>query len=137
MSIARAFLFAGFLTILPFVVGCEADHTAEVKGTAHFDGQPIEDGSISFFPIDGKSSTSGGIIKNGVYSVKVPQGVMKVAITWQKETGEKKKLYDTDDSPVMSKKAQALPEKYASRENTELECEVKPGVNVKDWDLKK
>jgi hypothetical protein len=140
MSTARAapvVKFAGLLGILLFVVGCEADPTALVKGTAQFDGQPIEDGSISFFPVDGKSQTAGGNIKNGAYSVKVPQGVMKVAITWQKETGEKKKLYDTDDSPVMSKKAQALPDKYADREKTELQYEVKPGINAKDWILTK
>jgi hypothetical protein len=137
MSIARAASFAGCLGILLFVAGCVTDPTVEVKGTAQFDGQPIADGAISFFPVDGKSPTAGGTIKDGAYSVKVSPGVMKVTITWQKETGEKKKLYDTPDSPVVVKKSQVLPEKYASRDQTELEYEVKPGVNVKDWDLTK
>jgi hypothetical protein len=137
MSRIRAASFAGFVAVLTFIGGCSVDATVEVKGTVRYDGQPIAEGAINFIPIDGMTSTAGGLIKDGAYSVKVPPGVMKVTITSIKETGESKKLYDAPESPKRPIRAQVLPDKYAHREQTELQYEVKPGINVKDWDLEK
>jgi hypothetical protein len=136
MPIQRAVWFGGFLVALLLLAGCDRDNTVEVKGTVQFDGKPIEDGSINFVPADGKSQTAGGAIKDGKYSVKVPVGPMKLTISAPKVVG-KKKLYDTPESPERPVMAESLPAKYADREKTELEFEVKPGVNEKNWDLKK
>jgi hypothetical protein len=62
---------------------------------------------------------------------------MRVTITSVKETGQWKKAYDTEQSPKKPIKAQVLPDKYAHREQSELQYEVKPGINVKNWDLEK
>jgi hypothetical protein len=137
MSKIRAASFVGFLAVLVAIVGCEGDHAPVVKGAVQFDGQPIEKGSINFVPIDGNSNTAGGEIINGAYSVKVPQGVMKVTITWSKDSGRRKKLYGGPDSPERPLFDQVIPAKYSDMQQTELQYEVTPGENIKDWDLKK
>ena len=119
--------------LLP-LVGCDDGNIAEVSGTVSLDGTPIEAGSIMFVPADGSTSTAGGAIKNGKYSVKVPLGKMKVSITMPKKVG-KKKLYNTPDSPEGDLWAEGLPAKY--NEKSELELEVKSGRNPKNWELTK
>jgi hypothetical protein len=124
--------WAGVFAALLALAGCTDSKNGQVSGTVKVDGIPIESGAITFLPVDGKTATAGGIIKNGAYSVKVPVGAMKVSISAPKVIGEKK-IYNTPNSPVMPITKEALPEKY--NEKTELTFEVKPGANPKDWDL--
>jgi hypothetical protein len=112
--------------------GCSDQSTAEVSGMVRVDGNPVETGSIMFVPADGIGSTAGGEIKDGKYSVRVPVGKMKVSISSPKLV-RMKKLYNTPDSPEMPWNEEALPKRY--NEQTELELDVTPGSNKKDWDL--
>lgn len=112
------------------LTGCGGEQT--VSGTVKVDGKPLPEGNIMFSPVDGKSATAGGSIKDGEYSVKVPVGVMRVSISAPKVIG-KKKLYNTPDSPLRDVTAEALPAKY--NEKTELKLDVKPGLNDKDFEL--
>jgi hypothetical protein len=112
--------------------GCSGETEGTVSGTVRVDGVPVEKGAITFIPADGKTSTSGGEIKDGRYSVHVPVGKMKVSISVPKET-RKKKLYPTPDSPEMAMYDESLPARYNSK--TELDLDVKSGKNPKDWDL--
>jgi hypothetical protein len=57
---------------------------------------------------------------------------MKVSISSPKLV-RMKKLYNTPDSPEMPWNEEALPKRY--NEQTELELDVTPGSNKKDWDL--
>jgi hypothetical protein len=114
--------------------GCDDAKIGEVSGTVTVDGSPMDAGSITFVPVDGKTSTAGGEIKNGHYSVKVPIGKMKVSISMPRES-RKKKLYNTPDSPVGTMYEEGLPAKYNGK--TELELEVKSGRNPKNWELTK
>jgi hypothetical protein len=105
----------------------------EVQGTGKVNGKPVEEGAIDFEPVDGLTPTGGGIITNGQYSAKVPVGLMKVSIKSFKP-GPSRKEYENDpNSRMISIKVQELPAKYNTE--TELQYEVKPGVNEKDWDL--
>ena len=114
-------------------LGCGADETAsQVTGKVTFDDQPIENGTISFFPVDGKTKTTGGPINAGSYSVRVPVGTMWVRISMPKVVG-KKKLYDEPNSPERSLYAEGLPPRY--NQETELKLEVTPGGVQKDWEL--
>jgi hypothetical protein len=127
----------GRLALLAFalfvLVGCFGKRTAQVTGTVLVDGQPLEKGSISFIPADGKGSTAGGDIKDGKYSVaQVSPGTMKVQIRYPRVSG-KKKLYDTPDSPTRDTFTEVLPKKY--NDQTELQFDVQPGKNEKDWNL--
>jgi len=135
MRSARGLWAGGFVVALLMLIGCGSSGTATVHGTVKVDGQPVKAGAISFYPKDGKAKTTGGEIKDGHYSVEVPVGVMKVSISEPKGTGKKKKLYaGKADSPEVELKEEGLPERYNIQ--SELELEVKPGDNPKDWDLK-
>lgn len=112
--------------------GCADQSSGEVTGMVRVDGTPIESGAITFIPADGATSTAGGTIKAGRYSVRVPVGKFKVSISMPRET-HKKKLYAAADSPEMAMYQEGLPARY--NERTELELEVKSGSNTKDWDL--
>jgi hypothetical protein len=122
----------GVLAALLALAGCGGGKTAQVNGTVKVDGKPVESGAIMFVPVDGKTSTAGGEIKDGRYSVQVPVGAMKVSISAPKVVG-KKKVYPTPNSPEMPVTKEALPARY--NEQTELRLDVKPGTNPKDFDL--
>jgi len=124
---------AGVLLTLLALAGCGDDKNGLVSGTVQVDGEPVAAGAILFVPVDGQTATAGGEIKDGRYSVKVPVGTMKVSLSAPKVVG-KKKIYPTENSPIMPITVEALPAKY--NEHTELRLDVKPGKNEKDWDLR-
>ncbi len=138
MRFHRAACLAGYLTTLLALTSCGESKTATVKGTVTFDGKPIESGSINFFPVDGaKGGTAGGIIKNGKYSCPdVPIGNMRVQIGGVLKVIGKKKAYDTPESKEVPIYEETIPRKYSNAQETELEFDVKPGINEKNWDLK-
>jgi hypothetical protein len=127
----RNVLGAVALAALLTLAGCGDPAMPTVSGTIKVDGQPVEEGAIRFTPADGMTQTTGGEIKNGKYSVRVPVGTMKVSISAPKVVG-KKKIYNTPNSPVMPITVEAIPARY--NEKTELTLEVK-GATQKDWDL--
>lgn len=108
---------------------------SQVHGTVKFDGSPIEKGTILFATKDTPPVEYGGSIANGQYDAKVPPGTMKVTISSLKATGKKKKAYDTPESLVIDEMIEVIPDRYNLQ--SELQFEVKPGKNQKDWDLKK
>jgi hypothetical protein len=112
--------------------GCQEPTTGDVRGVVTVDGAPAKSGSIAFFPVDGKSSTSGAEIIEGQYAADVPFGVHKVEIRVSKVVGEQK-LYDTADSPIKPILAESLPARY--NDETELTLEVKPGETRQDFEL--
>lgn len=125
-------LWAGGLATLLVLAGCSEPKTAEVSGTVTVDGEPVKRGSISFFPTDGNAPTAGAVIKDGLYSTKVPITAMKVKISAaeghrQEETVRRARQQGGD---VVE---EGLPAKY--NKDTELTFEVKPGKNQKDWEL--
>lgn len=130
----RQFRIACLLTLLPIVAGCMdgGPPMGTVSGAVTVDGEPAKTGSISFFPVDGVSSTAGGEIKDGKYSAEVPPGMSKVEIRVSKAVGEKR-LYNTPDSPVQPIMAEVLPAKYNDR--TELTFDVQAGSNERDFHL--
>jgi hypothetical protein len=125
-SLAAA-LFAAAITS-----GCAKPTAGLVSGTITVDAVPAKSGSIAFFPVSGKSFTSGAAVVDGKYSARVPFGAAKVEIRVPKVVGEKK-LYDTADSPIKPILAEALPAHY--NDETTLTIEVNPGENRHDFDL--
>jgi hypothetical protein len=131
MRIRHAVCGAALLGALFVMTGCGGETT--VSGNINVDGKRLPEGSITFFPVDGKTNTAGDKIFDGRYGpVKVPVGSMKVSISAPKIKGYKK-LYNTPNSPERPLFAEALPEKY--NEKTELRMDVKPGPNQKDFEL--
>jgi hypothetical protein len=130
---------AAFLVLL---AGCGGVRTADVSGKVTVDGKPVEDGAITFFPIDGKGTTGGAIIERGEYAVQLPippnaEGAethrMKVSISAPKVVGMKK-LYNTEHAIERPVTAESLPDRYNAKST--LTIEVKPGKNEQNFELK-
>ena len=122
------------ITIIAITVGCsKGPPMGEVSGTVTVNGTPAKTGSISFFPLDRKSVTSGAAIQDGKYMAKVPLGAVKVEIRVSKVIG-RKRIYNTPNSPIQDILQEVLPPKY--NDQTELELDVQAGKNQKDYNLK-
>lgn len=125
---------AVFLAAAGLVAGCGGGG-GEVSGTVTYDGKPVEQGSISFVPADGKGPTTGDAIKDGKYTVhKVPAGTAKVIIYGSK-MAEKKKMYNDPKADWVQTATDYIPDKY--NKATELKYDVQSGNQTKDFDLAK
>src|SRR5262245_40943022 len=118
------------LAMLLLIGGCSDSNEVTVSGSVTIDGTPAKTGSIAFIPADGKSRTSGGPITDGKYETRVPIGNHRVEVRVAKVVGQRK-LYNTPDSPTQDILEEILPAKYNSQ--SELQLEVKPGDNHKDY----
>jgi hypothetical protein len=106
---------------------------AEVHGAIAVDGQHIDGGSITFAMTGGGATSWMTPIKDGKYTLpNVKPGPMKVSIRRPVTVG-KKKVYDGPDSPLKEILKEGLPARY--NEKTELKVDVKPGVNVHNFEL--
>jgi hypothetical protein len=78
------FWVVGFPAIaigLSALVGCGASGST-VTGNVTFNGKPVQEGYVNFYPTDGKSAPAGGAIKDGRYSVRnVSPGKNRVEVT--------------------------------------------------------
>ncbi len=114
------------------LAGCGKSNVGIVTGTIMVDGSPAKDGSIAFFPVDGKSPTTGAEIRDGQYRAQVPLGAVRIEVRVPKVVGQRK-LYNTPNSPVMPLFEESLPAKY--NDQTTLELVVQPGENRQDYQL--
>lgn len=123
-----------FMAASACALGCGAQdpNRGEVTGIVTVNGQPVATGAVAFSPVDGQSSTSGGKIVDGKYTVKASTGTSRVAIRVPKIIGEKK-LYNTADSPVRPVMKESLPPEYNDR--TTLMLDVQPGANEHNFEL--
>ena len=120
------------LLLLP--AGCSENGLVEVAGQVTLDDKPLEKGTISFMPADGKGPSAAAIIEQGAYSVEVAPGEKKVEILGYKSTG--KRRYDENDpsSPMIDINKQILPERFNTK--TELTREVTPAARQHDFAVK-
>jgi hypothetical protein len=131
MRLPRLTLWA-FLPAL-FLMGCGSPDTAQVAGKVTLDGQPLQEGAIQFYPVDGASPTAGGPIRAGEYAVTAAPVRMQVKITGVKAVG-KRRTFDSPSSPTVDVYAQIVPARY--NEQSELVRDLQTGDNSLDFDLK-
>ena len=115
----------------------EGDQRFPLSGKVTFDGKPVEWGSISFIPLSGEEQrASGGVIKDGVYSVPEAKGAnagkYRVEIHSGKLTGKKLKAQDSED--LYDERVEELPDKF--HKDSELTAEVGPEQTTFNFDLK-
>lgn len=79
-------VIAGFLLpgILCGVLGCGGSGTARVKGHVTLDGQPLQQGAITFVSVDGVARTVGTVVLDGQFIVDMPTGKKLFAFREQK-----------------------------------------------------
>ncbi len=109
--------------------GPELPDRYPVSGTVKLDGQPLEQGWISFESTDdiaAGNSPSASEIKNGQYELQATVGKKKVVITSPQEFGE------ADDTGVKATR-ETIPPRYNTKST--LEVEVKADAeNVSNFD---
>jgi len=132
-----------FLTLAVWIVaaaaaglaGCGRSGPAEanVHGSVAFDGKPLEKGTITFLPSDGKGPTAGGEIKDGQYSFRVPPGPKRIEVRSPKTKAVvQRKVQEGPQSPAVSD--ELIPAIY-NRQST-LRKEVQLPETRIDLDLK-
>ena len=126
---ARVLFVFSFLSFL----GCGSERRGgTINGTVTLDGKPLEEGLVTFVPMDGKGQPTDGKIVNGKFSVAVSPGEMKVMFSAPKVVG-KKKMYDTPDSPSVDDVRELLPEKYNAQ--SKLKITVASGIKEESFAL--
>lgn len=99
--------------------GCREPQTV-ITGLVTFDGQPVPQAALEFFPTSGTGRVS--VTKTddaGRYRVTVSPTKMSVVITATKIDGQEKNPYDPD-GPLIDRVVNALPSRYGYRDKTPL-----------------
>jgi len=130
-------LFVGCVLL----VGCSKSVGLErviVSGKVTYQGQPVNQGSIRFVPVQGsKGPASAATIEHGTYEVKasggVPIGTHRVEIQATRPTGEPKPDHLNYLDNVKEPVGQYLPPKYNT--NSELTLNVETGRRM-NYDFK-
>jgi len=118
------------------MLGCGSDRHG-LTGKVTLDGQPLEDGSISFRPVgDTAGPTAGATISGGEFRVEPNAGTLpgefRVEITASRKTGEQ--MYDDLRGGTVEVHRQFLPARYNSA--SELTATVsESGPNQFQFDL--
>ena len=113
-----------------------------VEGTVQYDGEPVANGDIKFYPVEGTPGpVSGAAIKDGRYVVRnkdgVPVGQHTVQIRGFRVTqasGDDDLISSSRAPTTQSSRGQYLPDKY--NRATELIVEVTSESRTIDFDLK-
>lgn len=142
--ISRPMLFLALAGFLAINLGCSGGGTDEpelglVTGTVKFDGTPLTGATVSFIPNDGRPA-SGQTDESGTYQLTYIRdtpgckvGLCSVEIAFGEESAEDEALDGDDLVQNPTKPIVRIPPRYNT--NSELEADVKPGVNTFDFDL--
>lgn len=139
----RPFVSLGLVlsgVMLVSAIGCsggETVHEVEVTGKITIDGQPIDNGSISFVAADGVARTGGGIIKDGQYIARVAPGEKKVMVLGNKLVGTEPLYQGVPDSPTREKFETVTPPAYNAAHQTPLRATITDGPQTVDFELSK
>ena len=125
-----------YAILLFSLAGCGGTGQVGVEGTITHDGQPVEEGSITFVATTKEGRSGGGTILQGKYALsekdRPTSGHYKVQIRWAKPTGKKVK---SETGEMLDVREEALPPKY--NDATTLTADLTSGTNKVDFDLKK
>lgn len=107
--------------------------TVPIKGKVTLDGKPVEKGTITFEPSDGKGGAYSAAIESGAYATNVELGPKRVRISAVKVIGRRKVYEGSKDSPEEDITQELIPPKYNS-EST-LDRELKAAAEDVNFDL--
>jgi hypothetical protein len=140
------------ISALSITAGCESGpETAEVAGVVTFNGQKVQEGTVTFYPVKGGRPATGTIQPNGTYELSTFDpgdgailGEYKVAIEAKKVNGaapEPKSFEEElarENASVQPTKASVtwlVPRRYSSAESSGLIATVNGGSNQIDFNL--
>lgn len=118
--------------------------TATVQGKVTYQGKPVVEGTIVFYPEKGRPAT-GTLAPDGSYRLTTFDANDGAMLGPHRVTIEARRITPTmipaGDDPESAgahgppKVEWLLPEKYAGRDSSPLTAEVKPGRNDIDFDI--
>jgi hypothetical protein len=121
------------LLILGGAFGCggDADEGVTVEGKVAYQGEPITNGSLTFFPASGRPITA-ALSEDGEYSCQLPPGEYRVTVT----VGVMPPAGWKEGDPVPPPSI-VLPDRYGSRLETPLTATVTAasGTHTVDFPL--
>lgn len=127
------------IAILCSPIGCNEGDRAEVSGTVSLNGTSIEEGSISFIPVEGNNGPEvGAVINKGRYHIPRTLGVMvgknRVELKAFRNSG--RKVQDPTGPPgtLAEERVAAFPPEY--NERSTLFRDVNKGSNTIDFDIR-
>lgn len=134
-------VIAAVLLASPFA-GCNRSDPLDlqaVSGRVSLDSQPLDNGSIQFFPVDAAGLTSGAPIVSGIYTIPkakgLPPGKYIVRISSADTSGDTAKSAFVTPGKELPPRREKVPPQYNSK--SELNVEVKTGGgNSFDFELK-
>jgi hypothetical protein len=109
-----------FAAVLAAGPGCGTGE-AVVSGEVVLDGQPVENGTITFEPADRDGPTMGGPIAGGRYEVHGPPGKKKVLVTAFRLTGKKVPVNLPGTPLIMGDEMRAFPPAGTNHEPKEVD----------------
>jgi len=104
-----------------------------LDGRVALDGEPIDSGTISFLPADGKGPSAAGLITDGQYSIEASPGPKRVEIEGFKKVGQERYNPNDPSSPMVDINEPIVPEKY--NVNSGLSVDVERSQNSLDFEL--
>src|SRR5262245_43389198 len=120
--------------------GCSDPHggRVEVYGNVKLVGEPIDDGTIEFKPLDKQDTTQGAQIVNGAYKIPRKQGLKpgKYLVSISSGDAKTRVTAEEETGPGPSRVHMAVdrvPEDWNIRSKQEVE--VKSSVNKFDFDI--
>jgi hypothetical protein len=138
----RLFVTIGLLGLGVVPLGCggeDGDGLHPLSGSATFNGEPIDLGSIALIPAGGGGTASqrasGGVIQDGAYQIPQEKGLnagtYRVEVRWLKKTG--RELTDPMSGDKYHERKEALPAKFHAR--SELTIEIPAPEDKHDLNL--
>ena len=123
MAIKRLTTPATVALLIALSAGCGSSDT-RIIGTVTFNGTPVEEGSISFEPVDGKGTVLGGPIAGGKYDIRSQTPVTGenklVRIIGVRKTGRKVRNPESA-SEVMEEVEMFVPRQYNSESTQKVQ----------------
>lgn len=122
-----------------FLAGC--DKSTSIQGRVTLNGKPVEEGTISFRPTDGKGPSAGGVIAYGEYSVPKASVGTKVVILTAIDPAKVTTSRAATEKLIQEARAKGIPQHIAVRAdlippnakgNNEV-VEIKAGAQTLDF----
>jgi hypothetical protein len=124
------------LTTSLFLLGCGSGDAGRytVTGKVTFQGQPVEQGEITFEDPTAGQVNSSQLGSGGSYSLDVPAGDFKVSVA--PPLIEMKGTADSPPDMVRNPAVKNIPKKYWVRETSGLSAKVDKNAKAFDFELK-
>jgi hypothetical protein len=118
-------------------LGCSGDR-AEVSGKVLLDGKPIEEGAITFIPIEGtRGPGTGAIIRDGKYHIPASKGVVvgrnRVELRAFRSSGGKIQDPTARRGTLTDVRVPAFGPEY--NDESTLVRDIQRGANTLDFDI--